>query len=457
MGKKKSKKSKKSKKEKIVDDDSDAGEVVDIDVPESEDEADDDGYMEKEPDESEGVDLEEKDIIEDTETTEAEKSLFKVPALSFSQAEMPLLGYLLASFVFFLAAVGKQCKGFGRRRVEDSFQDFFGSIFDEIVEDTFDDVYPYDYVGDPNSFAGIFNCLRTGYYAYAICLGIFGILFSVGLIVWIKYNASLAANRNPMDLEGSPVDDGESFANEDKTVSELFLDNNKWLFDGFLLVWAIVGWAVFTFGAGSVFALTGNGKDECRNKRQYMATFSLPLGHRTNHALMFSRCTMNSMVATKNIIGFFALWAMMIFSIWNMGVTADTITSQAKKSEPWIYAMTLGSIITIIELTARYTWRFQSQTQKGISGYGLSVAVVSIVFGLVIFTFTMIGNEDRKLDPKIRLWTVSILIVLWLVAACLTTFIGPFTVTGNGYFAVWGCTIAAGLAFASIQSETQEM
>mmetsp|Transcript_18609 Transcript_18609/g.46168 ORF Transcript_18609/g.46168 Transcript_18609/m.46168 type:complete len:414 (-) Transcript_18609:371-1612(-) len=413
MGKKKSKKSKKSKKEKIVDDDSDAGEVVDIDVPESEDEADDDGYMEKEPDESEGVDLEEKDIIEDTETTEAEKSLFKVPALSFSQAEMPLLGYLLASFVFFLAAVGKQCKGFGRRRVEDSFQDFFGSIFDEIVEDTFDDVYPYDYVGDPNSFAGIFNCLRTGYYAYAICLGIFGILFSVGLIVWIKYNASLAANRNPMDLEGSPVDDGESFANEDKTVSELFLDNNKWLFDGFLLVWAIVGWAVFTFGAGSVFALTGN--------------------------------------------GFFALWAMMIFSIWNMGVTADTITSQAKKSEPWIYAMTLGSIITIIELTARYTWRFQSQTQKGISGYGLSVAVVSIVFGLVIFTFTMIGNEDRKLDPKIRLWTVSILIVLWLVAACLTTFIGPFTVTGNGYFAVWGCTIAAGLAFASIQSETQEM
>jgi|Transcript_13318 hypothetical protein len=409
MGKKKSKKSKKSKKEEIVHDDydSDAGEEIDINVPESEDEADDDdGYMEREPDESEGVDFEDKDIIEDTEATEAKKSLFKVPTLSFTQAEMPLLGYLLASFVFFLAAVGKQCKGFGRRRVEDLFQDLMDSIMDEVVQDTFEDFDSYGY-----SFAGIGGCLRTGYYAYAICLGIFGILFSVGLVGWIKYNASLAANRNPMDLEGSPVDDGESFTNEDKTVSELFLDNNKWLFDGFLLVWAIVGWAVFTFWAGSVFAVTGN--------------------------------------------GFFALWAMMLFSVWNMGVNADTITSQAKKSEPWIYATTLGSIITIIELTARYTWKYHPQ--KEIASYGLSVAVVSIVFGLVIFTFSMIGNEDRKLDPKIRLWTLATLIVLWLVAACLTTFIGPFTITGNGYFAVWGCTIASGLAFASVQSEIQEM
>lgn len=420
MGKKKSKKSKKSKKqEEIVDDNSDAGEVIDIDVPESEDEAEDDGYMEKEPDESEGVDFDNKDVIEVTEVTEPKKSLFKVPALSFTPAEMPLLGYALASFIFFLAAVGRKCKGFGRRRVEENtFQidDFVQNIWNELDIDPYQDVDDgvFDVTYDPffSSLLGPSCFFRTGYYAYAICLGIFGILFSVGLVVLIKYNASLAANRNPMDLEGSPVDDGESFTNdEDKTVSELFLDNNKWLFDGFLLVWAIVGWAVFTFGAEGVFAVTGN--------------------------------------------GFFALWAMMLFSVWNMGVTADTITSQAKKSEPWVYAMTLGSIITIIELTARFPWRFHPN--KGIASYGLSVAVVSIVFGLVIFTFSMIGNEARKLDPNVRLWTLAILVVLWLVAACLTTFIGPFTNTGNGYFAVWGCTIVSGLAFASVQSEIQDM
>lgn len=136
-----------------------------------------------------------------------------------------------------------------------------------------------------------------------------------------------------------------------------------------------------------------------------------------------------------------------------MGLTADAIASQAKKSEPWIHLVTFGSIVTIIELTARYSWRFHPN--KGIASYGLSVAVVSIVFGLVIAVFSMIGNEDRKLDPKIRMWVLVVLLVLWLLTACLTTFIGPFTITGNGYFAVWGCTIALGLAFANVQSEMQ--
>lgn len=415
MGKKKSKKSKKQKKEEIIDDESDDGEVIDIDAGEEEDQIedgddDDDDYYDRKPEESEGEDYEEKGDTKGEEATGAKKSLFKVPAITFTQAEMPLLGYAMASFVFFLAAVGKQCKSNFRRRTEEFAAGFLEDFFDEITDniETFDDDFGVNpYIGLYGGMSG-FSCLPTGYYAYAVCLGIFGILISVGLVVWMKYNDSLAAKRNA--AEGDIEMDGESISNEDvKSVSELFLDNHKWLFNGFLFLWAVIGWAIFTFGARGVFAMTGN--------------------------------------------GFFALWAMLLFSIWNMGVTADTITTQAKKSEPWIHVVTFGSIVTIIELTARYTWRFHPN--KGIASYGLSVAVISIVFGLVIAAFSMIGNEERKLDPKIRLWTLALLVVLWLLTACLTTFIGPFTITGNGYFVVWGCTIASALAFANIQSEIQ--
>lgn len=411
MGKKKSKKSKKQKKQEYSDDEADAGEVIDIDA--GEDEADDedledkdDYYMENEADDTEGAEVEDKgDIVGEETTGGAKKSLFSAPALQFTQAEMPLLGYAMAAFVFFLAAVGKQCKF--RRRTEDLMADFLEDILSDVV---FDDDFNYDvnpYVGIYGSMSG-FGCLSTGYYAYAICLGIFGILMAVGLVIWMKYNASLAAKRNN---SGDLQIDSDSVTNEeDKSVSELFLDNHKWIFNGFLFLWAVIGWAIFTFGALGVFAMTGN--------------------------------------------GFFALWAMLLFSIWNLGVTADAIATQAKKSEPWVHVMTFGSIVTIIELTARYSWRFHPY--KGIASYGLSVAVISIVFGLIIAAFSIIGNEDRKIDPKIRLWTLVALLVLWLVTACLTTFVGPFTITGNGYFAVWGCTIASGLAFANVQSEMQE-
>ncbi len=268
MGKKKSKKSKKSKKQKeevIIDDESDDGEVIDIDVGEEEDpvedDVDDDYYMGKEAEENEGEDFEDKGEVEGEVATGEKKSLFKVPALSFTEAEMPLLGYAMASFVFFLAAVGKQCKFNFRRRTEDFAAGFLEDFFDEITDIAIDDDFQF---GGANPFLGMyggFGCLPTGYYAYAICLGIFGILMSVGLVVWMKLNDSIAAKRNA--AEGDIEMDGESIpTEEDKSVSERFLDNHKWVFNGLLFLWAVIGWAIFTFGAQGVFSMTGNGKND---------------------------------------------------------------------------------------------------------------------------------------------------------------------------------------------------
>lgn len=142
---------------------------------------------------------------------------------------------------------------------------------------------------------------------------------------------------------------------------------------------------------------------------------------------------------------------MMLFSIWNLGVTMDTLAGQAQKSDSYVYAMGLGSIITIIELTSVPFFRWQPNYR--IASYAVSVSVLGLIFGLLIAGFSLAGGD--KLNAKIQFWTLAVLLVMWLVAACLTTFVGPFITTGNGYFAVWASTIFTGMAFADVQSELQ--
>jgi len=134
---------------------------------------------------------------------------------------------------------------------------------------------------------------------------------------------------------------------------------------------------------------------------------------------------------------------MMIFAIWNFGISVDDVKDQAKKSETVIYAMILGSVIAIIELTTG-PLPFQYRSNKGIASYTVAVAVIAIVFGLVTMGMSRFGKD--KIDTEIQFWCLLLILVLWIVAACLTTFIGPFLTTGNGYFAVWGSAVFAGMA-----------
>lgn len=402
--------------------DSDSKDWDQIEPPGEVDSGDEEEDKDKE-EETLGMDVDEKDEAVATTAPADNKVCFSASALHFTQAELPLLGYGLASFVFFLSAVTRRTKT--AQFVQDFNSNSVNDMYSDVMDNAFEDIWNYiepTYTDLTSSYtnicAGYGGTLRSSHFAYALSLGLIGALMAGAAFGWMRYNNGLATKRNGEQPVGGDVEGGSQAGSEDaritteedpnKSKSELFLDNYKWVINLVLFLWAFIGWAFFTFGGGDVFAYTGN--------------------------------------------GFFALWAMMIFAIWNFGITVDDITEQAKNSDSIIYGMILGSVIAIIELTTGpvpYQW----QSNKGIASYALAVAVISIVFGLVTMGMSRFAKDE--LNPKIRFWCLLVILVLWIAAACLTTFIGPFLTTGNGYFAVWGSVVFAVMAFVDTQKELQ--
>lgn len=372
-----------------------------------------------------------REIGESIETDEDDKDVdastdrkcFGVSVPAFAKEEHPFLGYTVASVIFFLSAVGKRMKSdeclFGEMTSSavggDIFTDIYSDggayedgLYEDMVSeytDVYTDVYSDTICGCYGAFVGK---LRPGPYAYALCFGIFGALMGGGVVGWMRYNASLKAKRS----SGPPASDDFSEEPDDdpyKSSSELFLENHLWLINIVLFLWAFIGWLFFTFWGDQVYAHTGN--------------------------------------------GFFALWAMMLFSIWNFGITIEDLAEHARKTDSCIYGMSLSSIIATIALGS--DWKYG--TYRGVAGFALSVCVFAILFGLATVYFSKFARGGTQLDPKIKFWCIAAVLVLWILAACLTTFIGPFLTTGNGYFSVWASVVFTGLAFAEAQKESQDL
>ena len=81
------------------------------------------------------------------------------------------------------------------------------------------------------------------------------------------------------------------------------------------------------------------------------------------------------------------------------------------------------------------------------------LSIVSLLFACGTAGLARLRNDDIRCDPKIRLVFIGCFGVLWMIAACLSTLIGPFDDTGNGYFAVWGAVVCTILAAMDIKQE----
>lgn len=93
---------------------------------------------------------------------------------------------------------------------------------------------------------------------------------------------------------------------------------------------------------------------------------------------------------------------------------------------------------------------FQRRKISDYYGYGLAVTIVAMVLaflGMLLYSAKYEDGYGKTVTSSITMGQLitNFLVLWWFVAAIVLTFNnGPFTYTGNGYFAVWG-----GLLFAA--------
>jgi hypothetical protein len=87
--------------------------------------------------------------------------------------------------------------------------------------------------------------------------------------------------------------------------------------------------------------------------------------------------------------------------------------------------------------------------------YGYSVAVPSVSMVLSAVGFGLTFSEEK--NATLGKYNAHFLFVWNFIGACILTFGGPFTQTGNGYFAAWGLVVASMIAVGVTGSEAKSV
>ena len=139
--------------------------------------------------------------------------------------------------------------------------------------------------------------------------------------------------------------------------------------------------------------------------------------------------------------GYFGSWGMVVFATMGLGVSV----AQAKEASHGVtgplFSLFATSIIVVVAISTEGLG--SDNQQKGESIYALVVACLSIFLALGLIKKVDLDNGQADM---LAFGVLACFAILWIVAASLVTFKGPFTLTGNGYFASWGAAIASTVA-----------
>jgi len=177
--------------------------------------------------------------------------------------------------------------------------------------------------------------------------------------------------------------------------------------------------------------------------------------------------------------GYFAAWATVAVSAMAMGFTAEAFKDHVKGVGS-LMGLCACSVILIFSVLEHVWGSNESALTQNASIYALIISCITIalVMGILFYKQKEVGGrmdhivingqmrfnttaESRndtveskvtKMD-MLKFGVLSIMTVLWFVLACLVTFRGPFTTTGNGYFSAWaGC---ACISFATYNAKKE--
>jgi len=142
--------------------------------------------------------------------------------------------------------------------------------------------------------------------------------------------------------------------------------------------------------------------------------------------------------------GYFAAWAGFLFSIVGIGASVTKAWSVAANSGP-----TIGLFIASVVVFCALLGDEAIGGGKAYQGEAIYALIISILTTLVVAIMLILeSNGQEETVVKVKMPMYLFFGVLWIVLACLVTFSGPFTGTGNGYFGSWaGATLCLCASF----------
>ena len=153
--------------------------------------------------------------------------------------------------------------------------------------------------------------------------------------------------------------------------------------------------------------------------------------------------------------GYFAAWGTVVCAAGALGIRGDTFTSGIR-GLGCILGLISSSIVVLIAMTD-YVGPSSFFRYEAI--YGMVVCCCTL-FVFLLF----IVDEKRRLmnggggqnDSIFHVIMLSIFAVLWVALAGISTFRGPFLMTGNGYFASWTGAACACYAVTATRKQKKE-
>ena len=280
---------------------------------------------------------------------------------------------------------------------------------------------PHDDAGTGNDITTMFKIkeeqLPLAAYIFASMIFLIAVaITNNNIIQWYGYGLSVGIVGMIMGVGGLAMD--------------YFQPNYQKYMSGLLLTWASIGAFIFTFANSSPFRFTGNGKLFHVNAgtEYWVSDFGFVIQrHLTN--FFPSKCP-------QWLVGYFALWGMVISASIHAGVTKEAVQQQISAASSYA-GLLICSIIMVIATSfviADADGYFGFATHKSNTILMICVACFSILLTSGILYQSRIDNTDswkqnEGVIAKVQFGLVSCFCILWIVSAGLCTFQGPFQVS----------------------------
>mmetsp|Transcript_16000 Transcript_16000/g.44039 ORF Transcript_16000/g.44039 Transcript_16000/m.44039 type:complete len:291 (+) Transcript_16000:117-989(+) len=139
--------------------------------------------------------------------------------------------------------------------------------------------------------------------------------------------------------------------------------------------------------------------------------------------------------------GYFAAWAMVVFSLLAAGCSLQLLNSVVQGMGA---ILALGAAASVVLIAV---------ADRGISGshkanllYSIILAPLTLILVAALYLQGKGGDDKRYMGATVQFVVLACWAICWIVQASLVTFDGPFVLTGNGYFGSWGAAVASVVA-----------